>query len=120
MYLDKITSHNLDEYKQKIEKHVTFAPQSKRIAPLADNSNACNRAIKPVERKPQSQNQAAANSVEPDGKKLPLKDLLKLPNVDKQMVEIILDEIVQNKNVKFSDISKRLYFELIQYKVFYI
>ena len=111
MYLDKITSNNLDKYKKTIEKHVTFATHIKRIAPLAENSN---RAITPSERKPQSQNQAAANSGESDGKKLPLKDLLKLPNVDKQMVEIILDEIVQNKNVKFSDISKRLYFELIQ------
>lgn len=39
--------------------------------------------------------------------KLPLKDLLKLPNVDKRMVEVILDEIVEQKNVKFNDIGER-------------
>jgi hypothetical protein len=66
-----------------------------------------NRAATPVEKKPTVQ--AAAKVGEPDGKKLPLKDLLKLPNVDKHMIEIILDEIVEQKNVKFSDISKRLY-----------
>jgi len=61
-----------------------------------------NRAATPVEKRPTAQ--AAAKISEPDGKKLPLKDLLKLPNVDKQMIEIILDEIVEQKNVKFSDI----------------
>ena len=50
---------------------------------------------------------------ESEGKKLPLKDLLKLPNVDKHMIEIILDEIVEQKNVKFSDISKRLYINIV-------
>lgn len=45
-----------------------------------------------------------------DSSKLPLKDLLKLPNVDKKMVEIILDEIVEHKNVKFSDVGKSLMF----------
>lgn len=63
----------------------------------------------PTEKKPTAQAQAAAKIGEPEGKKLPLKDLLKLPNVDKQMIEIILDEIVEQKNVKFSDISKSLY-----------
>ncbi|CAF0772037.1 unnamed protein product [Brachionus calyciflorus] len=36
--------------------------------------------------------------------KVQLKDLLKIPNVDRKMVEVILDEIVDKKNVKFSDI----------------
>lgn len=48
---------------------------------------------------------AAAAATTTSNAKPALKDLLKLPNVDKKMVEVILDEIVENRNVRFSDIG---------------
>lgn len=55
-----------------------------------------------------------------NGTKIEAKDLLKLPSMDKKMIEIILEEIVDKKSVKFSDISKTTPLNLIFLKIYFL
>ena len=57
---------------------------------------------------PRPSSSPAVDTNNNSGTKIQAKDLLKLPSMDKKMVEIILDEIVDKKNVKFNDIGKTI------------
>jgi hypothetical protein len=119
LFVSEHTSPRLDSIKKKLEKTKNDRRQlqpaggggggDRRPNQVTHRVNSSNGPAVAVGAK--KANTTSATTHRPtsvasnEAAKLPLKDLLKLPNVDKKMVEIILDEIVDQKNVKFSDVG---------------
>lgn len=113
----KHSSPRLDSIKRRLEQtkahrlnrtnsqtpNLVVARKSNHVEPSRPTSSRTNRntVVRPATAKPTACVDTNNNS---NGQKIQPKDLLKMPNLDKKMIEIILDEIVDKKSVKFSDI----------------